>query len=98
MAFYQVMLNGKDFCFNFDGEETKGGFYTTRWVMASTPEEAENKAVQLIKNDNSLQEMLIRTSDPVPMIYLEKIQTVNWYTYFRRQPGKGYTLYNEQDS
>jgi hypothetical protein len=51
MAYYQVMLEGKDFPMEFDGKEEVLGFVTTRWVKASDEEQAELKAVALIKND-----------------------------------------------
>ena len=98
LAYYQVLLEGKSFCFNFDGEETLGGFLTTRLVKAVSLDEAENKDVELIKNDNSLNGVVVKSDKSAPMIYLENISPVSWLTYIRRKPGKGYSFYNEQDS
>ncbi len=98
MAFYQLLLEGKNFCFTFDEKIVNGGFYTTRWIKAESPEEAEEKAVELIKNDDSLKRMIVKSSDTKPLIFLEAISTVSWFTYFRKSPGNGYTLYDEQDS
>nr|WP_136249522.1 hypothetical protein [Ningiella ruwaisensis] len=98
MAFYQLLLEGRNFGFIFNEKIVKGGFYTTRWVKANSPEEAEEKAVELIKNDHSLKHMLVQSIDTKPMIFLEEISTVSWFTYFRKSPGNGYTLYDEQNS
>ncbi|MBF7074083.1 hypothetical protein ISG33_11800 [Glaciecola sp. MH2013] len=98
LAYYQVLLEGKGFCFNFDGEETLGGFFTTRWVKAVSLDDAENKAVELIKNDNSLNGVVVKSDESTPIIYLENIRSVSWLTYIWRKPGKGYSFYNEHDS
>lgn len=53
MKRYQVMLHGTDFFIEYEGDEQLQGFFTTRWVKASSPEEAELLVVDLIKNDKS---------------------------------------------
>ena len=98
MAFYQVLLNGSNFCFNVDGKIVQGGFVTTRWVKAESAEIAESIAVDLIKGDASLQEIVVKAENVTPVIHLEEISIVSWLTYLRKKPGKGYSLYDEQDS
>jgi hypothetical protein len=45
MKKFKVKLHGKNFFLNLDGEPKKLGFYTTRFVKAANPEEAEKIAV-----------------------------------------------------
>ncbi|MEH6393311.1 hypothetical protein [Pseudoalteromonas sp.] len=96
MSYFQVLLEGENFFIEFDGKEELLGFVTTRWVKAKDKEEAELKAVDLVKNDQHLRNLL-RTSDgdlPSPMIFLSEMRDVNWFTYFRRNPGAGYSFYS----
>lgn len=97
MAYFLVLLHGANFVFNFDGDEKKGGFYTTRWVKADSEKEAELKAVSLIKSDQSLHDVSVRVEAHTPMIYLEEIAKINWFQYLRKRPGKGYTFYIDED-
>ena len=95
MSYFQVLLKGENFFVEFDGEEELLGFFTTRWVKANDEEDAELKAVDLIKNDQHLHN-ITRTTEgdlPSPMIYLNNICSVNWFTYFRRNPGAGYSFF-----
>jgi len=95
MSYFQVLLEGENFFVEFDGQEELLGFVTTRWVKAQDEQQAELKAVDLIKNDTHLQNLL-RTSNnelPPPMIYLSEMCKVNWFTYCRRRPGAGYSFY-----
>jgi len=95
MSYFQVLLEGENFFVEFDGKEELLGFVTTRWVNAKNPEEAELKAVDLIKQDKSLIDITknFSDSDPSPMIYLSEMSNVNWFNYFRRKPGAGYSFY-----
>ncbi len=93
MAFYRVLLSGTDFLFDSGFGPKKSSFFTTRWVKANTPEEAELKAVELIKNDESLLAKVVKSESSQPMIHLEEMYKVNWFEYFRKNPGKGYTFY-----
>jgi len=96
MSYFQVLLEGENFFIEFDGKEELLGFVTTRWVKASDKQQAELMAVDLIKNDTHLQNLL-RTPDnelPSPMIYLSEMCKVNWFTYVRRKPGAGYSFYS----
>jgi len=95
MSYFQVLLEGENFFVEFEGKEELLGFITTRWVKAIDEEQAELKAVELIKNDTHIQKLL-RTSEselPSPMIYLSEMCQVNWFTYLRRKPGAGYSFY-----
>jgi len=68
---------GGNFELNFEGKTNNFGFYTTIIVKANSEEEAEMKAVELIKTDNSLLSMVIRDSEHEPKIHLEKMSTAS---------------------
>lgn len=95
MVYYQVMLEGKNFPLEMDGSEKIVGFVTTRWVKAANAEDAELKAVDLVKNDSSLTSSVRDLEGFTPMIYLVELVTVSWITFRCRQPGSGYTFYSQ---
>lgn len=95
MSCFKVLLEGENFFLEFDGKEELLGFVTTRWVKANEQKQAELKAVDLVKNDKHLQNML-RSPDaeyPPPLIYLSEMDKVSWFTYIRHKPGSGYSFY-----
>lgn len=47
---YRVLLNGRNFLLEMGDRVASHGLYTTRFVEANTPDEAELKAVNSIRN------------------------------------------------
>jgi len=91
MKKYKVLLSGENFELNFEGKIDNFGFYTTRVVKANSEEEAELKAVELIKTDNNLLNMLIKKSEYEPKIFLEEMCEASWW---QRTGGAGYTFFS----
>lgn len=93
MSYYQVVLKGTDFTFKNEGTPTTGGFVTVRWVKAKNEEEAELKAVDLVKQDQSLIDITLKNRDSdLPLVYLHEIEKVGLLNYLKFKPGKGYTF------
>jgi hypothetical protein len=90
---YRVKINGRNFFMNHEGVPIRTGFYTTRFVEAANPREAESKAVELIKNDTELVRMVLNERDDSPMLYAEQIEEVS-----ALQDVAGYTFYTDEDS
>ena len=84
------MLRGEDFELIFEGKEEHFGFYTTRVVKAVTEEEAETKAVALVKKDKDLISSMLPSSSKEPMIYLESISKA---PFWRKLGGTGYSFW-----
>lgn len=95
MPKYQIMLRGENFPISWDQSTKLTGFFTTRRVRAKGAEEAERKAVDLIRQDQSLTSALDPDSDVEPKVYLEDIKQIAWW-----QPlgGKGYTFFPMDES
>ena len=72
------------------GETQLFGFYTTRKVKASDEKQAELLAVELIKKDPALLAGMDRDLGANPMIYLESISKLRWWS---RLGGIGYTFF-----
>jgi len=90
MGKYKVMLRGENFEMDFEGKIENMGFYATRTVKAASEDEAEMKAIDLIRGDNQLLSTVKRDSQFSPKIYLESLQTASWWA---RLGGKGYTFW-----
>ncbi|MDP5138783.1 hypothetical protein ORJ04_22820 [Rheinheimera baltica] len=87
---YGVRLIGENFELELDGKIDNYGFITTRFVKAKNNEEAELKAVELVKSDQRLNEALIKNRSYEPMVYLEEIWEEKWW---KRLGGHGYGFY-----
>ena len=89
------MLRGENFLLDFVDKEKKCGFYTTIWVEANNPEEAELNAVAKVKEQKDLSSGLLNDSDDSPMIYLEEIQELGSEDELQENAGR--TFFVETD-
>ncbi|WP_426369868.1 hypothetical protein [Pseudocolwellia sp. HL-MZ7] len=94
MPKYSVVLEGKNFPVLSNGNTEVLGFMTTRKVKANDLEEAELKAVELIKKDPDLMSNLDKEHEAIPEIYLDSIYKLKWW---KRLGGKGYTFYKMEE-
>jgi len=78
LTHYKVSLNGENFWLEMEGKHSRMGFYTTRYVVAQNEQEAENNAVQMLRDDPTLKNILNDKSDP-PMIYCEGIEVIDTF-------------------
>ena len=72
MKKYQLVMNGRDYYFNFDGTPKKFGFYQNVFLEALSPTHAESLVVELIKNNEEIKSALNPKDDP-PTIHLDRI-------------------------
>jgi len=87
---YGVMLRGENFEIKSEAGVENFGFFTTRFVKAITPEEAELVAMEMVRTDKSLLETLFSESKLESKIYLEKMWSERWW---KRLGGDGYTFF-----
>lgn len=92
---YKVMLNGRNFLISLEGTVQKLGFFTTRWVEANDPNEAELQAVALVKNDSDLRAAVKNEHADPPIIHLEEVVEVADFEGVQ-VPGAGYSFYAEE--
>ncbi len=95
MRKYQIYINGENFLMMNEGSKILMGFYTTRWVEASSSEEAEMKAIKLIKNDQSLRRATLNEKEDPLMLYVEEISELENFEGVN-PPGAGYTFYPDE--
>lgn len=73
MSLYQILIEGRNFLITVEGDCAKHGFLTYRYVEASDPESAGNKAVQMIREAEDLREITVNASDDPPIVNVEGI-------------------------
>ncbi|GAB1265673.1 hypothetical protein NBRC116492_24820 [Aurantivibrio infirmus] len=87
---YGVRLEGKNFELVTENGVENFGFFTTRFLKAISPEEAEKKAIELIKFDKSLNGTLAENRKYEPTIHLIDYWKEPWW---KRLGGRGYGFY-----
>ena len=92
---YKVLVRGENFLMNIDDVNQKVGFYTTRFVEAESEEEAENKVIDILRNDPKLIKSVLNKKSDSPMIYVEEIEQLK---SFKGHPinGTGFAFYTEK--
>ena len=96
MKKYKVVLEGRNFILKSDKGPTKMGFYTTRFVEATSPEEAENLSIELIRKDSDLKNVILNERSDPPTIILDSIEELSIFGD-NSVPGTGYTFYPEEE-
>ncbi len=84
------MLRGENFEIKSETGVENIGFFATRFVKARNSEEAELVAVDMIRTDKSLLEILSKESKLESKVYLEKIWSERWW---KRIGGNGYSFF-----
>ena len=87
-----VRLNGQNFWLKLEDGAKRYGFFTVRYVEAESATQAESVAVQLLRDDPTLQKALNERSDP-PMIYAEEV--TRDFERPSEYGNSGYTFYPE---
>ena len=80
---------------DFVDKERKSGFFTTVWVEASDPEEAELNAVDEIRKHEDLKTGLLNKPDDSPIIYLEEMLKLESDSYLQQNGGR--TFFRDHD-
>jgi len=74
---YGVLINGERFALSFDGVPKMTGFFTTRFVEASSRKEAAASAIRIVQNDPKLQDIVMNDSQDLPILCAEEIEQVD---------------------
>jgi hypothetical protein len=77
MPLYQVMIRGENFFIRGESGVERLGFYTTRYIEAPSPSDAERCAVDHIRGDARLRSAVLNTQDAPPEIFIEECVEVD---------------------
>ncbi|MBA3241715.1 MAG: hypothetical protein H0T60_10865 [Acidobacteria bacterium] len=76
MKKYRVLVRGENLLLAFEEGPRRMGFYTTRFVEAAGPEEAESAIVESLRQDGELGALVLNQPDDTPLMYVEEIEEV----------------------
>jgi hypothetical protein len=100
MKKWRVLINGT----NFRMEVPKGGseprvrrmgFFTTVFVRANTPQDAELRAVEVLRRDKGLCARARNPKEDPPVLFADEIQEIQSFRGVRL-PRTGLALYGER--
>ena len=94
MKKYKILLQGNNFLLKLDGNKNIFGFYTTRYVEAENLKDAENIAIELIRNDHELRQSVLNKKNDPPIIFVDEIDELENFKGVKT-PGKGYSFFLE---
>jgi hypothetical protein len=95
VAWYRCLVRGEGFPLVLEGEELDlFGFYTTRFVDASSPDDAEHIATRLILADPSLVVSMGAPAADGARLYFESVDRVDE----QGAPNGGFTFYRMKDA
>lgn len=86
MPHFRVALSGENFILALQGSPSRYGFQTTRFVEADGAEAAEHAAVELLRGEPKLADLLNPRDSP-PMVYADDIARVDAGDVPETQPG-----------
>lgn len=90
MPLFRCLIRGDNFPGKLIGGKNPIGFYTTRYIEADSPEQAELLAVEVLRNDPDL-EVPSEYQAQDARVFLEEIDEVS--SEAERVPNKGFTFF-----
>ena len=94
MTKYRVRLEGQNIWLQSEGKPELLGFFTTRYVEATDPVDAERRAIELVQVN--LQEIVLNQPNDPPAFYVEEVVELVRFPSDIEPPGAGYTWYPEE--
>lgn len=91
---YKILIEGKNYFVKFNDEVKRVGFFTTRFIESKNSQDAEKKAIDLIKNE--LIDVILNGPSQPPVLYVEEIIEMQSFGV-NPVPGTGFTWYIEDD-
>ena len=73
MKKYKILIRGENFLINLDGKGQKFGFYTTAFVEGQDEEQAEQRAIGLLRDDKEFRQSVLNEKSDAPMMFVDEI-------------------------
>ncbi len=95
MQKYKVMIHGQNLLTEADGVRQRFGFYTTIFVEAFTPSDAESRAIDVIREDAHLRDVALNAKDDPLRFIADEVHEIESFDGVRL-PRQGLSLYEEK--
>ena len=93
MKLFRCFIRGENFPFQVDGKPELLGFHTARFVRAETPEEAELIALEMLRENPTLNSIEPSKRTAETMVYFESIEEIDSLPEGITEPGTGFAFY-----
>ena len=98
MPYFSVLLNGQGISIDSDSPgEAIVGFWTTRWVEASDPNHASEKASDLVLKDWTSGDYAEMNRGDVPKITADEVCELGRLKYWFRCEPRGHSFYTSEE-
>jgi capsule polysaccharide export protein KpsE/RkpR len=94
MQKYIVTVHGQNLLTKVDGVRKRYGFFTTVFLEAFTPADAESRALELVREDAHVRDITLNAEDDPLRFSADEIQEVESFND-ARLPRTGLALYSE---
>ncbi len=94
MKKYRILVHGRNLLTKADGAQKRFGFYTNVFVEAFGAAEAESLAIDLLREDAGLKEIVMNADDDPVVLTADEIQQAESFEGFQL-PRTGLALYSE---
>lgn len=95
MKKYRVLVRGENFLMHLQTVDRKVGFYTTQFVEAEDPEQAEFAAMDALRAHPSLSGKVLNDRSDPPMIYADEIEELKSFDGYPA-PGTGLAFFESE--
>jgi hypothetical protein len=95
MKKYKVLVRGENFLINFEDKDQKLGFYTTVFVEGKDEEQAEQRAIALLRNDKEFRRSVLNEQSDAPMMFVDEIDELGSFDGVNL-PRTGFSFFLEQ--
>lgn len=96
MPWFRTFIRGEHFLLESEGQVRALGFFTTRFVEASTPADAEFAAVGLVRADAKLRTSVRNDHSDPPKMFVDEIEEIEALDVPADNPG--YTFFSEDET
>src|SRR5712691_11968950 len=95
MKKYKVLIRGENFLMNLDGEDHRLGFYTRAFVEGQDKEEAEQRAISLLRDDQEFRRSVLNEQSDSPMMFADEIHELESFEGLNL-PRTGFAFFSEE--
>ena len=95
MKKYKVLVRGENFLINLEGEDQKLGFFTTAFVEGQDEEQAEQRAMALLRNDKEFRRSVLNEQSDAPMMFVDEIDELQSFEGVNL-PRTGFSFFPEE--
>ena len=93
MKLFRCFIRGENFPLHVDGKDDLLGFYTARFVRAETADEAELLALDMLRENPTLNGVDPSKRTAETMVYFESIEEIDSLPEGITEAGTGFTFY-----